>query len=38
MSEFASFMWLAATIWIGWPLHQMATDFRALRKLAEKSK
>lgn len=27
---------LVAVIWIGWPLHSIATDIRALRKLARK--
>jgi hypothetical protein len=27
---------LVALIWIGWPLHSIATDIRALRKLARK--
>lgn len=27
---------LVALIWIGWPLHSIARDLRALRKLARK--
>lgn len=27
---------LIAMVWIGWPLHSIARDFRALRDMAEK--
>lgn len=27
-----------ALIWIGWPLHSIASDFRALRKMAERTR
>lgn len=29
---------LIATIWIGWPLHQIAASLTALRKMAEKGR
>ena len=29
---------LIATIWIGWPLHQIAANLTALRKMAEKGR
>ncbi len=29
---------LIAIIWIGWPLHQIAANLTALRKMAEKGK
>jgi hypothetical protein len=27
---------LIALVWLGWPLHSIASDFRALRKMADK--
>jgi hypothetical protein len=27
---------MLALIWLGWPLHSIASDFRALRKMAER--
>lgn len=29
---------LIATIWIGWPLHQIAANLTALRKMAERGR
>jgi len=29
---------LIALLWIGWPLHTLASDIRVLRKLAERNK
>lgn len=29
---------LVALVWIGWPLHSIATDIRELRKLAERGR
>lgn len=29
---------LVSLVWIGWPLHSIAADFRAMRKMAEKGR
>ena len=29
---------LLALVWLGWPLHGIASDLRALRKMAEKGR
>lgn len=29
---------LIVAVWIGWPLHSIADDIRALRKLAERGR
>lgn len=29
---------LVAIVWLGWPLHGIASDLRALRKMAEKGR
>jgi hypothetical protein len=29
---------LVALVWLGWPLHGIASDLRALRNLAEKGR
>jgi hypothetical protein len=36
VSEDALILSLFAIIWIGWPLHSIASDLRALRKLARR--
>lgn len=37
MSDGTGIVVLIAIIWIGWPLHSIARDFKALLKLATKS-
>lgn len=34
-ADWAMVIVLIATIWIGWPLHQIAANLTALRKIAE---
>jgi hypothetical protein len=38
MSDIASILWIITILWIGWPLNQIASDLRTLRKLAERNK